>query len=63
MLAGLIVEHQRRAQGMLGEDLVETYRIVQNDAFDPASQVCLGSTTWAMRFGSIGNWSPAIQKS
>jgi nickel-dependent lactate racemase len=32
-------------RGMLGDSLVDTYRIVQNDAFDPASQVCLGTTT------------------
>lgn len=32
-------------RGMLGEEIVETNRIVQNDAFDPDSQVCLGSTS------------------
>lgn len=30
--------------GMLGERLIDKYRIVQNDAFDPATQVHLGST-------------------
>ena len=29
-------------RGMLGDDLVDGYRIVQNDAFDPATQVFLG---------------------
>ena len=29
---------------MLGDDLVSRYRIVQNDAFDPATQVRLGTT-------------------
>jgi nickel-dependent lactate racemase len=32
-------------RGMLGDDLVDTYRIVQNDASDPATQVCLGQTS------------------
>jgi nickel-dependent lactate racemase len=31
-------------RGMLGDELVDSYRIVQNDAFDPATQVCLGRT-------------------
>ena len=31
-------------RAMLGNGLVEGYRIVQNDAFDPATQVCLGKT-------------------
>jgi len=30
---------------MLGDGLVDRYRIVQNDAFDPAAQVCLGETS------------------
>jgi lactate racemase len=30
---------------MLGDGLVDRYRIVQNDAFDPATQVCLGRTS------------------
>jgi nickel-dependent lactate racemase len=30
---------------MLGEELVERYRIVQNDAFERGTQTCLGSTT------------------
>ncbi|RPI21164.1 MAG: DUF2088 domain-containing protein, partial [Acidobacteria bacterium] len=32
-------------RNMLGAELVERYRIVQNSAFDPATQTCLGSTT------------------
>jgi nickel-dependent lactate racemase len=31
-------------RGMLGDGLVDRYRIVQNDSFDPATQVCLGQT-------------------
>jgi lactate racemase len=31
---------------MLGDELVDGYRIVQNDAFDPATQVCLGMTSF-----------------
>lgn len=31
-------------RGMLGDALVDGYRIVQNNAFDPATQVCLGTT-------------------
>jgi lactate racemase len=31
-------------RGMLGDDLVNHFRIVQNDAFDPSTQVCLGQT-------------------
>ncbi len=31
-------------RGMLGDALVDGYRIVQNNAFDPATQVCLGAT-------------------
>ncbi len=30
---------------MLGDALVDGYRIVQNDAFDPSTQVCLGITS------------------
>jgi nickel-dependent lactate racemase len=30
---------------MLGDDLVDGYRIVQNDSFDPTTQVCLGRTS------------------
>jgi nickel-dependent lactate racemase len=30
---------------MLGDDLVDNYRIVQNNAFDPSTQVNLGATT------------------
>jgi nickel-dependent lactate racemase len=30
---------------MLGDALVDGYRIVQNDAFDPSTQVHLGVTT------------------
>jgi nickel-dependent lactate racemase len=33
-------------RGMLGDDLVDRYRIVQNDAFDPATQVHLGQTSF-----------------
>ncbi len=32
-------------RGMLGADIVDTYRIVQNNSFDPATQVCLGVTS------------------
>jgi nickel-dependent lactate racemase len=32
-------------RGMLGNDLVDAYRIVQNDASDPETQVCLGQTS------------------
>jgi nickel-dependent lactate racemase len=32
--------------GMLGEQLVRDYRIVQNDAFDPATQARVGSSTF-----------------
>jgi nickel-dependent lactate racemase len=32
-------------RGMLGDDLVEGYPIIQNDAFDPTTQVRLGTTT------------------
>lgn len=32
-------------RGMLGDELVDRFRIVQNDAFDPASQVHLGTTS------------------
>ena len=31
-------------RGMLGEKIVSAYRIVQNNAFDPSTQVCLGTT-------------------
>jgi nickel-dependent lactate racemase len=31
-------------RGMLGDNLVDGYRIVQNDAFDPSTQVHLGDT-------------------
>ncbi len=31
-------------RAMLGDDVVNRYRIVQNDAFDPETQVCLGRT-------------------
>ena len=31
---------------MLGDDLVNAYPIVQNDAFDPSTQVCLGRTSF-----------------
>jgi nickel-dependent lactate racemase len=33
-------------RGMLGDALVDGYRIVQNDAFDPATQVHLGRTSF-----------------
>jgi nickel-dependent lactate racemase len=33
-------------RGMLGADLVEGYRLVQNDAFDPATQVGLGRSSF-----------------
>ena len=33
-------------RGMLGDELVDAYRIVQNDAFDPATQVHLGETSF-----------------
>lgn len=36
----------RELRGMLGDLLVDRYRIVQNDAFDPATQVHLGSTSF-----------------
>jgi lactate racemase len=29
-------------RGMLGDELVENYRIVQNNAFEPETQICLG---------------------
>jgi nickel-dependent lactate racemase len=32
-------------QGMLGRDITDRFRIVQNNAFDPATQVSLGKTT------------------
>ncbi|MBN1220285.1 MAG: nickel-dependent lactate racemase [Anaerolineae bacterium] len=32
-------------RAMLGDELVDTYRLVQNDAFDPSSQVHLGTTS------------------
>jgi nickel-dependent lactate racemase len=32
-------------RGMLGDSLVAGYRIVQNNAFDQATQVCLGATS------------------
>ena len=31
---------------MLGDEFVDRYRIVQNDAFDPATQVYLGNTSF-----------------
>ena len=31
---------------MLGTGIVHRYRIEQNNAFDPATQVCLGRTSW-----------------
>ncbi len=31
-------------RGMIGDDLVDGYRVVQNNAFDPATQVSLGVT-------------------
>lgn len=31
--------------GMLGAEIVERYRIEQNNAFDPSTQVCLGRTS------------------
>ncbi len=41
--------HRRNTEaelrGMLGDALVDAYRIVQNDAFDPASQVRLGASS------------------
>jgi nickel-dependent lactate racemase len=33
-------------RGMLGDELVDSYRIIQNDAFDPATQVHLGKTSF-----------------
>jgi lactate racemase len=33
-------------RGMLGEELVEGYSIIQNDAYDPSTQVCLGISTY-----------------
>jgi nickel-dependent lactate racemase len=42
--------HRRNTElelrGMLGNELVDGYRIVQNDAFDPATQVHLGCTSF-----------------
>jgi nickel-dependent lactate racemase len=42
--------HRRNTEaelrGMLGDALVDGYRIVQNDAFDPDTQVHLGSTSF-----------------
>jgi nickel-dependent lactate racemase len=32
-------------RGMVGDEVVDGYRIVQNDASDPATQVCLGRTS------------------
>jgi nickel-dependent lactate racemase len=31
---------------MLGDELISRYRIIQNNAFDPSTQVCLGSSTY-----------------
>ena len=31
-------------RGMLGDDLVDGYRIVQNNCFEPSTQVCVGQT-------------------
>jgi nickel-dependent lactate racemase len=31
-------------RGMIGDDLVDSYRVVQNNAFDPETQVSLGTT-------------------
>jgi nickel-dependent lactate racemase len=31
-------------RAMLGEQIVKSYRIVQNNAFDPSTQICLGTT-------------------
>lgn len=36
--------NDRELRGMLGDDLVDNYRIVQNDAFDPSTQLALGIT-------------------
>ncbi len=40
--------HRRNTEaelrGMLGDTLVDSYRIVQNDAFDPTTQICRGTT-------------------
>jgi nickel-dependent lactate racemase len=33
---------EEELRGMLGDDVVRRYRIVQNNAFDPTTQVCLG---------------------
>ena len=33
-------------RGMLGDTLVDRYRIVQNNAFDPSTQVCLGTSSF-----------------
>ena len=33
-------------RNMLGDDLVDAYPILQNDAFDPSTQVCLGRTSF-----------------
>ncbi len=33
-------------RAMLGDAVVGRYRIVQNNAFDPDTQVCLGKTSW-----------------
>ena len=35
---------EQELKGMLGDELVDAYRIVQNEAFDPATQTCLGTT-------------------
>ena len=47
---------------MLGEQAL-TYRIVQNNAFDLATQVCLGPTQAGTISGSTPNWPPARSRS
>jgi nickel-dependent lactate racemase len=38
------VNTEAELRGMLGDEVVDNYRIVQNNSFDPSTQVCLGVT-------------------
>ena len=40
------VDTDAELRGMLGDALVDGYRIVQNNAFDPSTQVCLGTSSF-----------------
>jgi nickel-dependent lactate racemase len=39
-------DSQAELREMLGDELVERYRIVQNNAFDPSTQVCIGRSSF-----------------